>query len=469
MIFNSLTFIFLCFIPCIICVLFIEKIGGRLRVRIQNVILVLFSLFFYAWSGTQYMKILVSLILLNYVLGFFIKKSRAVLALGILLNLVILFYYKYLNLVITTYNDILHRDFFLWEIIAPLGISFIIFQCISYIFDVYHEKGKVCRNFLDFALYISFFPKISQGPIVKYQDMVGQLKERRITFEKFIRGLERFIIGLSKKILIADILGQTSGSIFYNMGMGMDVGTAWIALLCYTFSLYMDFSGYSDMAIGMAAMFGFDFKENFNFPYLSTSVTEFWRRWHISLGAWFREYLYFPLGGSRKGNVYLNLFIVFLATGIWHGAAWVYLFWGAMHGVCVVVERYLMRKGWYEKIPAIFRWAATFFIVSIGWITFNVSKFDEFTEFLGYLFGRGTPVSFTWLFYLTPRLVALWAVVIFGTLIFSRKKVQIRLSKWNEESQIFNGVKYVMLLACVFLCFITSVSEGYQPFLYFQF
>ena len=253
MIFNSLTFIFLCFIPCIICVLFIEKIGGRLRVRIQNVILVLFSLFFYAWSGTQYMKILVSLILLNYVLGFFIKKSRAVLALGILLNLVILFYYKYLNLVITTYNDILHRDFFLWEIIAPLGISFIIFQCISYIFDVYHEKGKVCRNFLDFALYISFFPKISQGPIVKYQDMVGQLKERRITFEKFIRGLERFIIGLSKKILIADILGQTSGSIFYNMGMGMDAGTAWIALLCYTFSLYMDFSGYSDMAIGMAA------------------------------------------------------------------------------------------------------------------------------------------------------------------------------------------------------------------------
>lgn len=220
MIFNSLTFIFLCFIPCIICVLFIEKIGGRLRVRIQNVILVLFSLFFYAWSGTQYMKILVSLILLNYVLGFFIKKSRAVLALGILLNLVILFYYKYLNLVITTYNDILHRDFFLWEIIAPLGISFIIFQCISYIFDVYHEKGKVCRNFLDFALYISFFPKISQGPIVKYQDMVGQLKERRITFEKFIRGLERFIIGLSKKILIADILGQTSGSIFLQYGDG---------------------------------------------------------------------------------------------------------------------------------------------------------------------------------------------------------------------------------------------------------
>lgn len=254
--------------------------GGRLRVRIQNVILGLFSLLFYAWCGTQYIKILVFLILLNYLLGFFIKKSKVILDLGIL------FYYKYLNLVITTYNDILHRDFFLWEIIAPLGISFVIFQCIPYIFDIYHEKGKVCRNFLDFALYISIFPKISQGPIVKYQDMEEQLKERRITFEKFIRGLERFIIGLSKKILIADILGQTSGSIFYNMGMGMDAGTAWIALLCYTFSLYMDFSGYSDMAIGMAAMFGFDFKENFDFPYLSTSVTEFWRRWHISLGAW---------------------------------------------------------------------------------------------------------------------------------------------------------------------------------------
>ena len=469
MIFNSLTFIFLCFIPCILCLLITEKAAGRFRIRIQNGILLLFSLLFFGWSGIQYVQILLLLILLNYILGLLGKKFKAVLIVGVLLNLGVLFYYKYLNLIVSTYNDIFHQNCSLWEIIAPLGISFITFQCISYLMDLYQSKAQVCSNALDFALYISFFPKLSQGPIVKYKDIESQLKYRTITFDKFVAGVERFIIGLSKKVLLADILGQTASSIFGNMDMGMDAGTAWIALISYSFSLYMDFSGYSDMAIGMAAMMGFEFKENFAFPYLSTSVTEFWRRWHISLGAWFREYLYFPLGGSRRGNVYLNLFIVFLATGIWHGATWVYLFWGAMHGACVVIERYIMKKRWYEKIPVLLRWAATFFIVNIGWITFNVTKFDEFTEFLGYLFGMGTPLSFTSLFYLTPRLVTLWMIVIFGTLIFSREGVRVRLLKWNEQSLIFCGFKYVLLLVCVFLCFITSVSEGYHPFLYFQF
>ena len=469
MIFNSLIFIFICFIPCILCILLTEKMGGRFRIRIQNGILLIFSLLFFAWSGTQYIKVLVFLILLNYVLGRLKSRNKYVLILGVILNLGVLFYYKYLNLIITTYNSILQRDFYLWEIIAPLGISFIIFQCISYLMDLYQGKAETCKNFLDFALYVSFFPKLSQGPIVKYKDMEAQLKYRTIAFDKFVSGLERFIIGLSKKVLIADILSQTSGGIFYSMGMGLDAGTAWVALLSYSISLYMDFSGYSDMAIGMAAMMGFEFLENFNFPYLSTSITEFWRRWHISLGAWFREYLYFPLGGSRKGNVYVNLFLVFLATGIWHGAAWVYFFWGAMHGICVVAERYLMRKGWYEKIPVILRWAVTFFIVNIGWIAFNVGGCREFLEFFGYLFGMGTPISFTGLFYLTPRLITLWVVVILGTLVFSREKVQKYLADWNQHSLVFNGIKYVFLIGCVFLCFITSVSEGYQPFLYFQF
>lgn len=349
MIFNSLTFIFLCFIPCILCLLITEKAAGRFRIRIQNGILLLFSLLFFGWSGIQYVQILLLLILLNYILGLLGKKFKAVLIVGVLLNLGVLFYYKYLNLIVSTYNDIFHQNCSLWEIIAPLGISFITFQCISYLMDLYQSKDQVCSNALDFALYISFFPKLSQGPIVKYKDIESQLKYRTITFDKFVAGVERFIIGLSKKVLLADILGQTASSIFGNMDMGMDAGTAWIALISYSFSLYMDFSGYSDMAIGMAAMMGFEFKENFAFPYLSTSVTEFWRRWHISLGAWFREYLYFPLGGSRRENVYLNLFIVFLATGIWHGATWVYLFWGAMHGSLrshrtVYYEEKLVRK-----------------------------------------------------------------------------------------------------------------------------
>ena len=467
--FNSFTFLYFCLLPSILLVLLAEKFGGKYRIRIQNMILVSFSLLFFAWSGTQYLKVLLFLIFINYFVGIFSKKCKYILLAGVVLNLFVLFYYKYFTLIVSTYNEWFHKDLFFGEIIAPLGISFIVFQCISYLMDIYQKKTDVCKNLLDFSLYISYFPKFSQGPIVKYKDMENQIKYRKLEPAKIIKGLERFIVGLSKKVLIADILGQTYSGIFFNMEMGLDAGTAWIALLSFGLSLYMDFSGYSDMAIGMAVMMGFEFQENFNFPYLSTSITEFWRRWHISLGAWFREYLYFPMGGSRKGNVYLHLFIVFLATGIWHGAAWVYLFWGSMHGLCVVVERYIMQKRWYEKIPVVIRWAVTFLIVNIGWITFNVQDMEEFKEFVSYLLGMGTPVSFTGIFYLNPRLLFLCTIVVFGMIFFSRKKVQTTLLKLDRESVIFQAVKYLILLFCVYLCFITSVSEGYQPFLYFQF
>ena len=469
MIFNSLTFIFVCFVPCILLVLITEKAGGRFRIRIQNMILLLFSLLFFAWSGTEHLKVLLLLIIMNYVFGWFKEKARFMLVIGVVLDLAVLIYYKYVYLILDTVNRIFQRELVLWDIIAPLGISFLVFQSISYLLDLWNDKAEICRNFLDFALYLSFFPKLSQGPIVKYQDMEGQLKERKIEPDRFMRGIERFIIGLSKKVLIADILAQTYSGIFLNMGMGMDAGTAWIALLSYTFGLYIDFSGYSDMAIGMAAMMGFQFKENFEFPYLSTSITEFWRRWHISLGAWFREYLYFPLGGSRRGNVYLNLFLVFLATGIWHGAGWVYLLWGAYHGLFVVIERYIMKKDWYEKIPVMIRWGVTFLIVSVGWLAFNVSNADDLCLFLSYLVGMGVPVSFSAAYYMTPRLITLWIVVIAGTLILSRRKVRICLERWDSSSPVFNVIKYVFLLGCLWLCFITSVSEGYTPFLYFQF
>lgn len=367
-----------------------------------------------------------------------------------------------------TFNRTLHCEYALWEIIAPLGISFIIFECISYLMNLYLGKAEKCENFLDFALFLSFFPKLAQGPIVQYRDMEGQLKGRTIAFDQVVSGTERFIIGLSKKVLLGDILSQTYSGIF-QLGTRIDTGTAWIAVLSYTFGLYMDFSGYSDMAIGIASMFGFSFKENFNFPYMSTSVGEFWRRWHISLGVWFREYIYFPLGGSRKGNVYLHLFIVFLITGIWHGSAWVYLLWGIWHGVSVVIERYIMKKSWYQKIPVFIKWAVTFFIVSVGWVAFNVPSLTDLWNFVGCLFGRGTAVSFSAIFYLTPRLLTIWSVVIAGTLIFSRLKVQNTLRRWNEQSGVFNIVKYLVLLLLVYLCFITTVSEGYAPFLYFQF
>lgn len=469
MIFNSFSFIFICLIPSVMSVLILEKVGGRYRIRLENLVLLLFSLLFFAWSGTNYLKVLFLLIVLNYLAGMLKDKLRGILILGIIADVSILVYYKYLSLIISTINGFLHQECELWEIVAPLGISFIVFECISYLMDLYLKKAETCRDFLDFALFLSFFPKLTQGPIVLYRDMEMQIKERTIEFERVVWGIERFIIGLSKKALLGDILSQTYSGIFRDLGTNIDAGTAWIAVISYTFGLYMDFSGYSDMAIGISSMFGFSLKENFNFPYLSTSVSEFWRRWHISLGAWFREYVYFPLGGSRKGNVYLHLFIVFLITGIWHGSAWVYLLWGIWHGVYVVIERYIMKKSWYQKIPMIFRWGVTFLIVSVGWIAFNEPTIEALFEFIGCLFGKGTAVSFTAIFYLTPRLLAIWGVVIVGMLIFSREKVQIVLKRWNEESYIFNVVKYLILLVLVYLCFITTVSEGYTPFLYFQF
>ena len=268
MIFNSLTFVFVCFIPCILLLLPLEKAGGRFRIRLQNTVLLLFSVLFFAWSGTEHLKVLLLLIVMNYVLGWFKERARFMLLIGVVLDLGVLVYFKYMYLIVDTLNRFFQQELVLWDIIAPLGLSFLVFQSISYLLDLYNGKADTCRNFLDFALHMSYFPKLSQGPIVKYQDMEGQLKERHIRFDRSMKGLERFIIGLAKKVLIGDILAQTYNGIFPNMGMGMDAGTAWIAVISYTFGLYMDFSGYSDMAIGMAAMMGFEFKENFDFPYL---------------------------------------------------------------------------------------------------------------------------------------------------------------------------------------------------------
>lgn len=474
MVFDSFSFIYICLVPAILLVLGLHKIGGKHKILLENIVLLLFSFLFYYWSGSQYLGVLAVLIFVNYAVGLIggiNRKFRWVLLVGVFFNVGLLVYYKYFEKIYSALVDakIFQSNSAFENILAPLGISFIIFECISYLMDLYQDHSKAAKNLLEFALYLSFFPKITQGPIVLYRDMEKELRDRKISYGEFVAGLERFIIGMSKKVLLVDILSQTYTDKFCNMAEGMDAGTAWIVVLCYALGLYMDFSGYSDMAIGMAKMFGFHFKENFNFPYLSTSITEFWRRWHISLGTWFKNYLYIPLGGSRKGNVYVNLFIVFLVTGIWHGSGSVYLLWGCLHGVCVVVERFIMKKDWYKKIPKVIKWAVTFTIVSLGWIAFNVSGRTELKMFLGYLVGIGKKSSFSAIYFLTPRLLTTWAVIILGTLIFSREKVQGLYRKLDRESLLFQLVKYVFLLGCLFLCYITLVSEGYSPFLYFQF
>lgn len=298
---------------------------------ILNACLVAVSLGFFAWDNIGNVGILLSLVIFNYIAGMAWKECRGVLLLGIFYDLSVLVKYKYLSLILSAFHVGKTE-----ELLAPLGISFIIFHCISYLMDLYQKKAEPEHNLIDFALYITFFPKLIQGPIVKYRDMKAEIKQRKqISFDSLADGMGRFIIGLSKKVLIADILSQIVTDIFNLLSSwGMDVPTAWIGYLAYTVQIYMDFSGYSDMAIGLGRIFGFHMQENFNFPYRSQSITEFWRRWHISLGNWFRDYLYIPLGGNRRGNVYINLFLVFAATEIWHGAG-ILFFYGELDMACV--------------------------------------------------------------------------------------------------------------------------------------
>lgn len=473
MIFNSLTFLLFVLPGTAALYALAEVLMKRRkgRIVIQNIVLILSSLAFFGWTNFDHIKVLLAIIVLNYIIG--IAKKRKFLVAGIILNVVILVYYKYMGMILSGLQaffkganpDVL-------QIIAPVGISFIIFHAISYLMDIYQGNAEPSRNFINFALYISFFPKLIQGPIVKYKDMKRELEERTITVEAISYGVERFIIGLAKKVLIADILAKTVDTIYGMLPSGMDAGTAWIGTILFTLQIYFDFSGYSDMAIGLAKMFGFNFAENFNFPYRSKSISEFWRRWHISLGAWFREYLYFPLGGNRRGNVYLNLFIVFMVTGIWHGAAMIYLLWGAAHGICVVAERYLQKTDFYKKVPAVLKWAVTMFIVNIGWICFKVGTVREFWRYLKYMFGLNgdmSGVSYTYEYFLSFRTVSIIIVTCLGILILGNEKIKKSIQNCMEKSVAANVVKFSALLILLIICYCAIVSSTYSPFLYFQY
>lgn len=469
MIFNSLSFILICLLPCILIVLVMERFGGAMRIKAENAVILLFSVLFYAWSGLRFLALLLCLIAVNYVIGLLSLRNRYFALAGTAVNVAILCFFKYFNALLGIMQSRFEAAGGIAEVMAPIGISFIVFSCISYMMDIYSGKAEICRNVLKFALYILLFPKLLQGPIAKYQDMKGQIDNRSISFDGFMSGLERFLIGMSKKVLIADILAQTSTDIFSNMYSGIDAGTAWIGIFSYTLCLYMDFSGYSDMAIGVSRMLGFELKENFNFPYLSASPGEFWRRWHISLGSFFKEYLYFPLGGSRKGNVYVNLMIVFIVTGMWHGSTMIYLFWGAYHGFFVLLDRWLSEKGVTDKIPNVIRTLITFMIVMVGWIAFNVGTVRDFVNYILLMLGRGAASNFTYVYYLNPRLIVICAAVVLGGIIAGNEKVRTRFKRLNEGSIVFNIIKYILMIVCVYLCFITGLSEGYSPFLYFQF
>lgn len=356
MVFSSVLFLFYFFPVVLFCYFIAPK-------ELRNAILLLASLLFYAWGEPKFIAVLLLSILINYLAGICIHISQGTvlaklsLTVSLLANLGILGFYKYANFGVGIVNRVMGR-IPAWQAIPavsvalPIGLSFFTFQGLSYVIDVYRGVAPVQKNPLYIALYISLFPQLVAGPIVRYTDIQREIGERKSSLDDIAQGAERFILGLSKKVMIADVLAAVSDSIFSTPVDGLDWPVAWLGAVCYTLQIFFDFSGYSDMAIGIGRIFGFHFLENFNLPYISTSVTEFWRRWHISLSRWFRDYLYIPLGGNRRGNVYVNLLIVFICTGLWHGAAFTFLFWGLWHGFFLIAERVGKRRGWAVHVPA---------------------------------------------------------------------------------------------------------------------
>ena len=378
---NSMIFL-TAFLPVVFV---LDRLCVR-KTALKNILLLLASLVFYAWGEPKYVFLMLFTITMDFFIGKGIdkakkegnqKKAKRFLMTSILVDLSILGFFKYADFLIGTVNTLTGAGIPLLGIPLPIGISFFTFQILSYVIDLYRGRYPVQKNILNLALYISFFPQLIAGPIVRYVDIDRQLESRTHSTQKAMEGIRRFLYGLGKKVLIANVLGQCVDSI-YAMELSEVTGAfAWLAAGMYMLQIYYDFSGYSDMAIGLGKLFGFDFPENFNYPYLSKSVQEFWRRWHISLGTWFREYLYFPLGGSRKGAVrtYVNLMIVFLVTGLWHGAGMTFVLWGVYYGVLQVIERLGFKKI-LGKYPVI-GWSYTFLAALFGWVLFRADTFAQ--------------------------------------------------------------------------------------------
>ena len=451
MLFSSLTFLF-AFLP-ILCILYMIIKNRKLR----NIILLIFSLIFYAWGEPKYIFIMLGTTLVSYICGIIInifdeKKQYKFKKISFVFSLILLlgnlFIFKYYNFTVNSINSIFHLSINNILLDLPIGISFYTFQIISYIVDLYKGKVKVQKNIISLALYISLFPQLIAGPIVRYETVCNELDNRKETLKDCSYGLKSFIIGLSKKVLISNQMAVIADYVFDKGILGTSI--VWIAALAYTFQIYFDFSGYSDMAIGLGKMFGFNFLENFNYPYISKSITEFWRRWHISLGSWFRDYVYIPLGGSRKGNKILirNLLIVWALTGIWHGASWNFVIWGLMFGIILIIEKLFLSK-YLERLPSIFKRLYVLIIVMISFIIFNASTMKEaFTNITGLFGANGESFvnSYT-LYYLKNYLVIIIAAIIGATPVL--KELIQKLRKNSVINKIINIIEPIYMVVLI--------------------
>jgi alginate O-acetyltransferase complex protein AlgI len=482
MLFSSPVFLFL-YLPIVLSFYYLLK--GRAR----NHWLLAASLIFYAWGEVYYVFLMLFSILINYGFGLAIdsirqdKSKKLVLVAAVSSNLFILICLKYGNFITDNINIILSKlsltTIDLAQIPLPIGISFFTFQAMSYVIDVYRKDAKVQKNILDLALYISLFPQLIAGPIVRFHDVAEQIRHRIVSSALFFSGTQRFIFGLAKKMLIANPLGAVADPIFTLAPDQLSIGVAWLGIACYTLQIYFDFSGYSDMAIGLGRMFGFRFLENFNYPYISKSIQEFWRRWHISLSSWFRDYLYIPLGGNRKGPIrtYFNLLIVFFLCGLWHGSSWNFIVWGLFHGGFLMLERMGLAKFMSRQARPIQHLYALL-AVMVGWVFFRAENLPDALVFLQAMFVPMESASvYSVAYYLTGHaMICLVLGIILATPIWSvlsniRNSPRPTINKTTSISSVIGNdlVTTVYLSFLTLCCFASIAANSYNPFIYFRF
>jgi len=483
MVFSSASFLFY-FLPLVLASYYLLVSFGRAR----NWLLLAASLFFYAWGEGEYVAIMLLSIVANYSFGIWVyrehqrSESKLPISCAIAFNIVLLVIFKYTNFIVDNLNGFTAEfgiaPILIGKVHLPIGISFFTFHCISYIMDIYRRQTPPQMSLPNTALYISLFPQLVAGPIVRYKDIAGQLISRHVDMARFSRGINRFVAGLGKKVLVANVVAMPADKIFSIPPDQLTAPVAWLGILCYTLQIYFDFSGYSDMAIGLANMFGFKFMENFNYPYISRSLREFWRRWHISLSTWFRDYLYIPLGGNRcsPGRVRLNLVLVFFLTGLWHGASWSFIVWGLFHGAFLVAERGRFGK-FLDEGPKVLAHVYTILVFMVGWVFFRAADLSTALAYLQAMAGFGTGSGLEWHvgLFVNPKVILALCVGVVGAM-----PIIPWIKAWREglrskprTAGLDDGLEAVVSLVAVpavfILCVMSLASGTHNPFIYFQF
>ena len=463
MLFSSILFLFY-FLPCVLLVYFVVPQKGR------NAVLLAASLFFYGWGEPKFLLFMVFSIVQGYVFARLIERGRdrkLFLALSLAVSFALLAYCKYADFFLENFNAVTGLSLPLLKIALPIGISFYTFQIASYEIDVYRGDVAAQRNFIDFAAYVAMFPQLIAGPIVRYRDIAPQLKERTHSLEGAAEGAARFAVGLAKKVLLANVLAQLVSA--YKASAEQTVLYTWLYAIAFTLQIYFDFSGYSDMAIGLGRIFGFTFPENFAYPYISKSITEFWRRWHISLGTWFRDYLYIPLGGSRcsRARHIFNILVVWMATGFWHGAAWNFIFWGLFYALLLIAEKFFLLPA--LKRGSVLPYAYVLLAVTLGFVLFDAASMSDALHRLGALFGAGAaPGLGTEAVYMLRSYGVVLALAVLGATPFPAKLLK-KVREAKPLAPVLTAAAPLGTLALLALCTAFLVDGSFNPFLYFRF